>query len=190
MPQRQLDECIDHDPRRLRGKPVADWSWVPCPRLCVGMIAFRYTWPRKAVAMAPRRDPLSSHVPSARFAALGRPAAEAKSLRRRSRDHPPSGPHTRLTSRNHPCNPERKTTRASGTLPTRRNSRATGLTGSPKTGPSRHPQPPNEDHERFRLMARQSTSSTRFTAERLPVPSLTAPLCATTRISLPRRDRM
>ena len=70
------------------------------------------------------------------FAVAGRLARGGRRLRLRlaerwpwaardhRRDHPPAGPPVRLTSRNHPDDQEGETTRARGTPPTRRDSRA------------------------------------------------------------------
>src|SRR6266568_495142 len=68
-----------------------------------------------------------------------------------ARDRPPSGSCARLTSPNHPCDPERKQPRARGTPPARRDSRDVRLTGSRKTVPAGTHKPRGEDHEIFRL---------------------------------------
>ena len=65
-------------------------------------------------APRPRRPPPAA--PPRRALALG--------PRHHRRGHPPAGPPVRLTSRNHPCDQEGATTRARGTPPTRRDSRA------------------------------------------------------------------
>ena len=57
------------------------------------------------------------------------------------RDHPPPGPRTWLTSRNHPCDQEGHP-RARGTPPTRRDSRPGRLTGHRKMATSRSLKPP------------------------------------------------
>ncbi len=64
---------------------------------------------------------------------------------------PSSGAVARLTSRNHPYD-RKDTLRDSGTPPTRRDSRAATLTGQQKMVTSRSLKPPNQDHERCRLV--------------------------------------
>ena len=100
------------------------------------------------------------------FAAAGRLVRGGRRLRLRlaatlalghpdhRRDHPPAGPRTRLTSRNRPDDQERRTARARGTPPTRRDSRAarhgqTPENSAPADASGHH----SQDHERSRLRA-------------------------------------
>ena len=78
----------------------------------------------------PQRPPPAA--PARRTLALGR--------RDHRRGHPPAGPPVRLTSRNHPYDQEGATTRARGTPPTRRDSRAARHGPHLKITPSRTPQ--------------------------------------------------
>ena len=68
----------------------------------------------------------------------------------RHRDHPPSGPHARQTSSNHPCNPEGK---HPGPVEPRRPARQPDHHPDQRAEkqPGQHPRSPSEDHERFRL---------------------------------------
>ncbi len=67
------------------------------------------------------------------------------------RDHPPAGHPVRLTSRNSNHDAEGEATRARGTPPTRRDSRAAGLTRKLKLAPGQCLSPPPHERERSRL---------------------------------------
>ena len=67
------------------------------------------------------------------------------------RDHPACRPSRPADQPQPPLRPERTTTRARGTPPTRRDSRAARHTRALKKAVSRSPRPPSQDHERCRL---------------------------------------
>jgi hypothetical protein len=66
-------------------------------------------------------------------------------------DHPAAGLHARLTSGDPPLRPEKTTTRACGTPPTRRDSRAAAHVPALKKALTRRARPPSQGHGRYGL---------------------------------------